>query len=844
MAEIAYDIFGTRIATNYWRMVCSAKHGFPRWLRDSVVCSTILLVASLVGRPVLGAEPRVLANRNDDTVVAEAPSNRTRHTTINSCLPDTVLGSNKHTGPGNRATLLSQLFYRHQRSRTSNFPAPKEVVGDPQTRAYQSRAGYTRYIGRDGTIYGPKIAVDPLGNVYVAGAVGTAPPDSQDPLQIPSSDLFVTRLDPAGNEVFTISFGGSDTETLGAIATDAQGNLYLVGNTRSSDFPLFNPLQNQMGGERTHGDAFVARVAPNGGLTYSTYLGGDLGETANAVAVDVQGNIYLAGLTSSTDFPVTEGALKSQADPRTSFATPTDGFVTKISADGQRLMFSTRLGGRQYLCIGGSRCVNATGVDNVRAMAVDASGNVYVGGHTNTLDFPTTPGAFQTESQAEFMSSDGFVSKLNSTGRSLIFSTYLGGGGPFGTGQDSISSLAIDAAGNAFVAGTTWSAEFPTTPGALQPKYDPLETGNSIPAAFVTKINAAGNGLLYSTFLSGGESRFFSTESASGLALDSAGRVYVAGESNAAIFPQTQGAFGRGGDFFTVLSADGAKAEFSTLLPSGFAGAGVALGSTGDVHLVGLSGYVSRIAGNEFTLPVLLGVANAAGGSVTGWVSPSELIAIFGNGIGPNDPVNLQLDPQGNVSKSLAGIEVRINGEPVPLLYAQRDQINAVAPYWVYGSPAATLQIRRDGAVLSESKLGVRYVDPGILRNFASGIGFSGDYPAAALNQDQTVNTEANPARYGSIVTIYATGFGTTDPPLRDGEISLDRLPAPIQAVSVESGLEILEVLYAGQAPGLVAGVMQVNFRLPRAGSDVEGEFGLLLRVGQAVRGFSLFAAP
>jgi len=174
---------------------------------------------------------------------------------------------------------------------------------------------------------------------------------------------------------------------------------------------------------------------------------------------------------------------------------------------------------------------------------------------------------------------------------------------------------------------------------------------------------------------------------------------------------------------------------------------------------------VSRLTGNEFTLPVLLGVANGAGSPVTGWVSPSELIAIFGNGIGPNEPVNLRLDPQGNVSKSLAGIEVRINGEPLPILYAQRDQINAVAPYWVYGSPAATLQIRQDGAVLSESKLGVRYVDPGIFRNFASGIGFSGDYPAAALNQDQTVHTAANPARYGSIRTICAHGFGITDPP-------------------------------------------------------------------------------
>jgi uncharacterized protein (TIGR03437 family) len=737
------------------------------------------------------------------------------------------------------------LEQNHPRVRTAKGPSRNGISAGHKQPQNQGNGGYTQYAGRGRTIYGPKIAVDPAGNVYIAGAVATAPPEGSEPLQIPSTDLFVTKLDPSGSEVFTIYFGGSDAETLGGMAIDAQGNLYLAGNTRSSDFPLFNPIQNQMRGERIDGDAFAMRLSPNGGLTYSTYLGGDRADTANAVAADAEGNIYIAGRTSSSDFPVTEGALKSEADPRTSFATPTDGFVSKLSADGQRLVFSTRLGGRQYLCIGGSRCVSATGIDDITAIAVDSSGNAYVGGHTNTLDFPTTPGAFQTQSKAEFMSSDGFVAKLDSTGRSLIFSTYLGGGGPFGSGQDSISELAIDGQGNVVVAGTTWSPEFPTTAGAPRPDYDPGGDGSVVPAAFVTKVNAAGSDLLFSTFLSGGGSRpFAGTERAEGLALDSMGRAYITGVSDVATFPQTEGAFGRGGDFFTVLSADGASAEFSTLLPSGFASAAVALGPTGEIHLLGPSGYISRIAAGGFALPVLLGVANAGGGPVTGWVSPSELIAIFGNGIGPDEPANLRLDPQGNVGKSLAGIEVLIHGTAAPILYAQRDQINAVAPYWIFGSPAATLQIRRDGAIVSESKLGVRCVDPGVFRNFASGLGITGEYPAAALNQDQSVNSEANPARYGSIVTIYATGFGITDPPLHDGQISLDRLPAPWQTVAVELGLEPLEVLYAGQAPGLVAGVMQVNFRLPAAGNQGEGETSLLLRVGQAVAGFSLFAVP
>jgi uncharacterized protein (TIGR03437 family) len=408
-----------------------------------------------------------------------------------------------------------------------------------------------------------------------------------------------------------------------------------------------------------------------------------------------------------------------------------------------------------------------------------------------------------------------------------------------------ISRLAIDARGNVVVTGWTFSPEFPTTAGSFQPVYDPLATGMTPGAAFVTKVDSAGRDLLYSTFLSAGVSDPFPrTERANGLALDTMGRAYIVGVSASPTFPQSEGAFGRGGDFLTVLSPDGSQTEFSTLLPTGFASTAVALGPTGDIHLLGPSGYTSRIAAGGFRLPTLLGVANAADGPVTGVVSPSELIAIFGHGIGPDEPANLRLDQQGNVARSLAGIEVRINGEPVPILYAQHDQINAVAPFWIFGSPTATLQIRRDGAVVTESKLGVRYVHPGVFQNFAGEIGISGKYPAAALNQDQTANTEANPARYGSIVTIYATGLGITDPSLNDGEISLDRLPTPIQTVSVQSGLQPLEVLYAGQAPGLVAGVMQVNFRLPPAGTRVAGEADFYLRVGQAATAFSLFAAP
>jgi len=211
-------------------------------------------------------------------------------------------------------------------------------------------------------------------------------------------------------------------------------------------------------------------------LAYSTYLGGNSDDEGYGVTVDASGNAYVTGTTFSSDFPTTTGALQS------SYGGNGDVFVSKLNAAGSALVYSTYLGGR-----GSEGGVGFIG----KRIAVDASGNAYVTGYTSSSDFPTTPGAFQTTYGGN---SDVFVSKLNPTGSSLVYSTYLGGSGPEnGDNQEGGGGIAVDASGNAYVTGDTDSSDFPTTPGALRTTYG----GNG--DAFVSKLNAAGSSLVYST---------------------------------------------------------------------------------------------------------------------------------------------------------------------------------------------------------------------------------------------------------------------------------------------------------------------------------------------------------
>src|SRR3989442_679598 len=289
---------------------------------------------------------------------------------------------------------------------------------------------------------------------------------------------------------YSTYLGGSGGDQGFGVAVDAVGNAYVTGFAGSSDFPTTaGAFQTAFGGGEA--DAFVTKLNPTGSaLVYSTYLGGDGFDPGDGIAVDATGNAYVTGLTFSTNFPTTPGAF--QTTPK--FAS--DAFVVKLNAAGTALVYSTFLGG--------------DGFDQGHGIAVDAEGNAYATGGTSSTNFPTTTGAFRTTFGGR---SDAFVTKLNGDGSALVYSTYLGG-----FSSDRGNAIAVDAAGNAYVAGLTFSTNFPTTPGAVR------ETFGGIFDAFVTKLNPAGTALVYSTFLGGS-----SLDEGFGIAVDTAGSGYVAG---------------------------------------------------------------------------------------------------------------------------------------------------------------------------------------------------------------------------------------------------------------------------------------------------------------------------
>ena len=283
------------------------------------------------------------------------------------------------------------------------------------------------------------------------------------------------------------------------------------------------------------------------GLVYSTYLGGS-GDESGKIAVDGTDNAYVMGTTTSVDFPTTAGAYD------TTYNGGDDAFVTKLNAAGTALEYSTYLGGS-----------GREASFSYNRIAVDGAGHAFVTGYTESGNFPTTPGAFDRTYNGQ---GDAFVAELSATGAALVYSTYLGGGG-----GDTTQGIVLDSGGNASVAGFTTSTDLPTTAGA----YDTTYNGGF--DAFITKMDATGAALTYSTYLGGGDYHRILN-----LTADPAGNAYVTGYTFSTDFPTTAGAFdttyaGGTDAFVTKLNADGSALGYSTYLGGSAAenGSGIAV---------------------------------------------------------------------------------------------------------------------------------------------------------------------------------------------------------------------------------------------------------------------------
>jgi hypothetical protein len=433
---------------------------------------------------------------------------------------------------------------------------------------------YSTYLGGSNNDGGGAIAVDAQGNVYLTGGTSSINfPSTTGAFQAtfaggPQGDVFITKLNPTGSAlVYSTYLGGGDLDSSVGIAIDGDGNAYVAGWTQSLNFPTTaGAFQTTRLG---FSDTFVTKLNPTGSaLVYSTYLGGTGNDFASDIAVDAARNAYVIGQTTSQNFPTTTGAFQPV------FGGSFDAFITKLDPLGSALVYSTYLGGREH--------------DIGSGIAVDGDGNAYVTGTTmpsglfSSNDFPMTAGAFQTQlgntNGCPPCLFEAFVAKLNPAGSALIYSTFLGG-----DRSDAGSRIAVDPAGNAYVAGTTSSSNFPTTAGAFQTSL------NGLRDAFVAKLNANGSGLVYSTYLGGGDD-----ESGVGIAIDRDGNAYVSGQTRSLNFPTTLGAFqpvsGGGSDaFVTKLSPTGSALVYSTYFggSDSDSGGGIAIDGDGNAYVAG-----------------------------------------------------------------------------------------------------------------------------------------------------------------------------------------------------------------------------------------------------------------
>jgi len=533
-------------------------------------------------------------------------------------------GNGDDEGYGIAVDSSGNSYITGESNSTSGFPG-----GNPSKGGFDAfvvkidsdgTLGYTTFVGGSADDLGAAIAVDASGAVYVAGiTTSTDFPTSAGAPQTTSggggscttgngtgtcTDGFAFKLDNTGVTSYSTYLGGASDDGAFGVAVDGSGNAYLTGSTFSSNFPLKNPaypiLNNNIASNPPFEDAFVTQINAAGtAWVYSTYLGGQDNDFGNGIAVDSVGKAFVVGATSSIDFPTTIGAYQTTCGTDATCNAGggnvyTDVFVTEIPAGGGQStgpIYSTYIGGSSD--------------DFGIAIALDTLGNAYVTGQTTddnltiaTGDYPVTSGAFQQNygggSGNANAGGNAFVTKLNSTGTALVYSSYLGG-----STSDAGFGIAVDAANDAYVTGSTLSADFPANGG-----FQAVLSGSS--DAFVTEVATNGGSLVYSSYLggTGDENYDVTTNSFIGgaVALDSSASAHLAGTTTSSDFPVTSGTVVQssyGGDPFdafeaTVLST---TAPDFTISGTALSPASISPGSTATstITIAALNGYSNQV---------------------------------------------------------------------------------------------------------------------------------------------------------------------------------------------------------------------------------------------------------
>ncbi len=675
------------------------------------------------------------------------------------------------------------------------------------------------------------VATDAQGYIYVFGDVAPSAPDEY------PDQVFVARLDPAASKVTYVAYLGGSSATYGeAMTVDAAGNAYVTGYTDAADFTTVPYAPGPSGVNAQV--PFVAKVNINGTIVYSTLFSNGARGIPQAIAVDGSGEAVVSGISTGNGFPVTQGAYNNAW----STSPP---FTTKLSANGSILIFSV-------IGVGGSR------------LALDSSGNVFIAGTSETYQapsapqYPTTPGAFQlTFTPYNFCSyptcmfgdtaGEQYVTKLSADGSKLIYSTFVTGSkGAYNAG------MAVDAVGDVWLTGDTNSPDYPYTQDqsaaaasqtytteldptgskvllsvpvgvppangndlAIDPQGNlivvgtfPVPGGSTIPAnalpnpagpsagntppqclpgavVYVMRISSQDGSVLGTQFVPGVD---YPTDASSGtsLAVDSAGNIYVTGSTGLPTVPLTPGVF-----YDTAITGRAVSGTF--LERTNFSAAASAIGC----------------------------ITDSTSMTLLGPVAPGQLITIYGNGIGPVQPVVGLEGGEASVPTGLGGVTVTFDGQPAPILYASSTQINVQAPFEIYQKASTVMQLSYNGTTLLTRAFAVVPENPNVFVGSAqasltcNNITAAGALQAFALNEDGTINSCANPAAAGSQFSLFVNGTGTSSGNRSTGAISGSTPQYINGSAAVFNGGFSLEVDAFTNQAGAISGVGQITARVP-----------------------------
>jgi uncharacterized protein (TIGR03437 family) len=566
-----------------------------------------------------------------------------------------------------------------------------------------------------------------------------------------TTQLRVTALDPTGTEQSHFDFSLGDSPAVAALAVDPQLNVIVAGNMDSGGFLVrFDPALTSI----------LDAVTLPGALIY-------------AMTLDSSGNIY-AGGSSGTGAAATPGAYQTGAG---------GAYLAKLSPTFQ-VSAATFFGG---------------GNTDIATMALDSSGNIVVAGSTMDDGLPTTPGAYATQCNCGFPFSAGFAAEFSPSLSSLVWSTFVPYPTIFG-----VNSLALDKTGNVVLVG--YSSGFPLSSNALQPVY-PGDDGGGL----LLELNSTASQLIFATYF-GGTAPLTGpivdppdagpVANVNSVSVDASNTIWITGYSTELGLPGPN----LGPTYIANVSADGSSLLGLVTAPEGAAGVQILVEPSGTIAALGSQGSVLLSTSSEG--PSIVGVTNAAGPAVSPFISPVEIVSIYGYNLGPSTPLSAQVSG-GVVSNELGGYSVLFNGLPAPLLYVGPNQIECVVPVNVPVEFSTSFQLVTPEGTLNGPTFSVVQTQPGIF--------YSGDGYASALNQDGTVNSASNPAPEGSIVSLFATGVASPAHST-DGVVVPPSQILASEPLSVSSYGVPIEVDYSGDAPDQVWGVTQLNIRVPYSG--------------------------